>query len=235
MSLTKSYRGDADPAPKTNYFNRTDVQKAINAPVGTAWRPCATKPVFVTNDTNSRSRDQSPPVAQTDILTKVIEATNNVIIGSGNLDALLTTNGTILALQNMTWNGHQGFTKYPGDHALFVPYHVNNWNPGSKAGHGVLGSWGEERGLIFYQVRSAGHFVPGDAPGAGYRVLEKLLGRIDSLEQRGTFTTQKDIVNSTMWTGGFLYKDDEGAPPLDPYEVERRVRSENITLFGGGM
>ena len=175
-------------------------------------------------------------MAQTDVLTKVIEATNNVIIGTSQLDARLTYNGTLLALQNITWNGHQGFKKFPGDRPFFVPYHVNSWNPDSRAGQGVLGSWGEERGLTFYQVKFAGHMLPADAPGAGYRVMEKLLGRIDSLEQRGTFTTQKDVVNASMWSGGFLYKEDEGVPPQDPFEVEKKVREENITFLGrGGM
>ncbi|KAF7195232.1 putative serine carboxypeptidase [Pseudocercospora fuligena] len=212
--------GQYNPAPKTVFFNRTDVQKAINAPVGTAWIACSSKSVFV----NETAGDESPPVAQTSVLTRVIEATNNVIIGSGNLDAQLSTNGTILSLQNITWNGHQGFKTYPSTHPFFVPYHPNGWNPGSRAGAGVVGSWGEERGLIFYQVRFAGHLLPADAPGAAYRVLEKLLGRIKSLDEPGPFTTQKDVKNSTMWTGGFLFKEDEGVPPIDGYEVERMVR-----------
>ena len=62
--------------------------------------------------------------------------------------------------------------------------------------------------------------------------MENLLGRIDSLEQRGTFTTQKDVVNASMWSGGFLYKEDEGVPPQDPFEVEKKVREENITFLG---
>lgn len=47
------------------------------------------------------------------LLSRVIEYTNNVIIGSGGLDLLVPTNGTLLALQNVTWGGSQGFQERP--------------------------------------------------------------------------------------------------------------------------
>jgi carboxypeptidase D len=103
----------------------------------------------------------------------VIEATKNVVIGSGNLDFLLPTNGTLFAIQNMTWNGQQGFQEYPGKRFL-VPRDGN-------AGATNVGSWGSERGLTFYQVQLAGHMLPGQAPGAAYRVMEFLLGHINNL------------------------------------------------------
>ena len=39
-------------------------------------------------------------------------------------------------------------------------------------------------------VALAGHEIPQYVPGAAYRQLEFLLGRIDSLEQMGDYTTQ---------------------------------------------
>jgi carboxypeptidase D len=108
----------------------------------------------------------------------VIEATNNVIIGSGNLDILLPTNGTLFALQNLTWNGQQGFQTYPRKKML-VP--LNPQHNGSTARSVNVGSWGTERGLTFYQVQLAGHQLPGHAPGAAYRVIELLVGRINDL------------------------------------------------------
>jgi len=174
--------GDYVPPGEQVYFNRTDVQKAINAPVGTDWNQC-TDPVFAGN-----GNDYSIGPAQNDVLQKVIETTNNVIIGSGNLDMLLNTNGTLLALQNVTWNGMQGLQKYPGE-PFFVPYHPE-YNGGALAGAGLLGYWGTERGLTFYQVQLAGHELPGYAPGAAYRSIELLLGRIKDLSQGGDFTTQ---------------------------------------------
>lgn len=43
----------------------------------------------------------------------MIEYTGNVIIGSGGLDMLIPTNGTLLVLQNVTWGGLQGFQRRP--------------------------------------------------------------------------------------------------------------------------
>ena len=180
--------GDYIPPDEVVYFNRSDVQAAINAPVGTNWQQCTRRNVFG-GPSNNRSRsDASLGPAQNGVLERVIEYTNNTIIGSGNLDMLLSTNGTLMAVQNMTWNGAQGLQEYPGKE-FYVPYHPE-YNGGALSGAGLVGSWGTERGLTFYQVQLAGHELPGYAPGAGYRSLQLLLGRIDSLGERGDFTTQ---------------------------------------------
>lgn len=150
----------------------------------------------------------------------MIEYTNNTIIGSGNLDYILPTNGTLLALQNTTWNGLQGLQDYPGT-PFYVLYHPE-YNGGALSAAGLIRSWGSERGLTFYQVQLSGHgmliFVspaflyplqsmdellyrrlisgpwflelPGYAPSAAYRALELLLGRISSLSDVSDFTTQ---------------------------------------------
>lgn len=183
---------DYSPPGLEVYFNRSDVQAAINAPP-TNWMQCTDVNVFaddaVRNDSYSSGSDLSLGPAQDGSLQRVIEYTNNTIIGSGNLDFILSTNGTLLALQNVTWNGLQGLQSYPGE-PFYTPYHPE-YNAGSLAGAGILGSWGSERGLTFYQVQLAGHELPGYSPGAAYRVLEVLLGRIDSLsEAPGQFTTQ---------------------------------------------
>lgn len=188
--------GDYSPPGEVVYFNRTDVQKAINAPVGTDWNQCSTENVFA-GDGN----DHSVGPAQDGILQKVIEHTNNVIIGSGNLDFLLSTNGTLMALQNLTWNGKQGFQKYPGK-KFFVPYHPE-YNGGALSAAGDVGLWGHERGLTFYQVELAGHELPGYAPGAGYRSIELLLGRIKNLSQMGTFTTQAGNFTGNSFPSNF--------------------------------
>lgn len=69
------------------------------------------------------------------VLKNVIEATNNVLIGVGGLDFLLPANGTLLALNNVTWNGVQGFTK-PPTHRFYVPYHPE-YSQGALADAGV--------------------------------------------------------------------------------------------------
>jgi carboxypeptidase D len=52
--------------------------------------------------------------ATNNLLSRMIEYTSNVIIGSGGLDMLIPTNGTLLVLQNVTWEGVQGFQRRPG-------------------------------------------------------------------------------------------------------------------------
>jgi carboxypeptidase D len=189
--------GDYVPPGDEVYFNRTDVQAAINAPIGTNWQQCTDVNVFADKPTrvDYGPSDQSLGPAQDGVLQRVIEYTNNTIIGQGNLDMLLSTNGTLLAIQNMTWNGVQGFQSFPGT-PFYVPYHPE-YNGGSLAGAGNLGSWGTERGLTFYQVQLSGHELPGYAPGAAYRVLEMLLGRVDSLSDVSGFTTESGNFTGT--------------------------------------
>lgn len=187
-------QGDYHPphAP-TVYFNRTDVKAAINAPPTANWMQCTDVNVFANKPnrtTNWRAgSDKSAGPATNGVLQHVIERTGNVIIGSGNLDFLLNTNGTLLAIQNMTWNGHRGLERKP-EKKFFVPYH-EEYNGGALSAAGYVGKWGTERGLTFYDVQLAGHELPGYAAGAGYRALELLLGRIGSLGERGSFTTQR--------------------------------------------
>ncbi|KAE9967794.1 hypothetical protein EG327_011300 [Venturia inaequalis] len=174
------------------YFNRSDVQTAINAP-HVNWFQCTDVNVFANQPTRSTNysigNDKSPGPGRDGALQRVIEYTNNVIIGSGNLDFVLPTNGSLLSLQNVTWNGLQGLQSYPGK-PFYVPYHPE-YNGGSQAGAGILGSFGTERGVTFYQVQLAGHELPGYSPGAAYRVMEMLLGRVKTLdESAGPFTTQ---------------------------------------------
>ena len=147
-------QGDYFPPGAQVYFNRTDVQAAINAPVGTNWMQCTNKDVF-TDATPESSGDQSLGPALDGVLAHVIESTNNTIIGVGGLDFLLPTNGTLLALQNVTWNGVQGLQS-PPTNDFFVPYHPE-YNLGALSGAGILGSWVSERGLTFYEIQLAGH------------------------------------------------------------------------------
>ena len=173
-----------------DYFNRTDVQKAIHAPP-TNYLICGEYQFFLPSH-----RDGSVP-SGLGPLPSVIERTNNTIISHGLLDFLLFSNGTLATIQNMTFNGHQGFQKAPSDN-FFVPYHPDLQELGygsatapftQDAGAGYLGLTHTERGLTWVTVNTAGHEIPQYAPGAAYRQLEFLLGRINSLTQMGDFTT----------------------------------------------
>jgi carboxypeptidase D len=182
--------GDYNPPGAVVYFNRSDVQAVINAPVGTNWEQCSSKNVFGDGENDNFTRsDQSLAPAQNGVLQRVFEHTNNSIIGVGNLDFILPPNGTLFAMQNVTWNGKQGWQKYPQDNEFFVPYHPE-FNGGRQSEAGIVGKWGAERGVTYYQVQLSGHELPGYAAGSGYRVLEKLLGRIKSLGVVEDFTTQ---------------------------------------------
>lgn len=75
--------------------------------------------------------DPSAPPATTNLLSRVIEYTGNVIIGSGGLDMLVPTNGTLLVLQNVTWGGVQGFQERPGKPVSQHP-RCSNWNHNSS-------------------------------------------------------------------------------------------------------
>lgn len=116
---------------------------------------CTDTNVFGGATNNQSLSDRSLGPAQDGVLQHVIEHTNNTIIGVGNLDFLLPPNGTLMALQNVTWNGVQGFQEYPGKE-FYTPYHPE-FNGGSLAGAGVVGTYGTERGVTFYQVQLAGH------------------------------------------------------------------------------
>lgn len=196
--------GDYEPAGAQVYFNRTDVQEALHAVVGTNWELCTDGNVFDNGDASSTASDQSVGPAIDGTLQRVIEYTNNTIIGSGDLDMLLTTNGTLLAIQNMTWNCYQGLMDYPST-LLYVPAHPE-YNGGALAGAGYQGVWTTERGLTFYTARLAGHGLAGYTPGVAYRMLEILLGRIDNFSSMEDFTTQTgDFTgNSTLYKRGAL-------------------------------
>lgn len=148
--------GDYSPPGEVVYFNRSDVQKAINAPVGTNWMQCTMTNVFGGASNNPNLSDASLGPAQNGVLAHVIDTINNTFIGVGNLDFILPTNGSIFALQNVTWGGKQGFQEFPAQHDFYVPYHPE-YNGGALSLAGEVGTWGYERGLTFYQVQLGGH------------------------------------------------------------------------------
>ncbi|ORY87131.1 Alpha/Beta hydrolase protein [Protomyces lactucae-debilis] len=136
------------------YFNRTDVQMAINAPP-TSWTTCARSPVFPNGDT-------SPNVVK-QVLPNLIEQIGRVIVVHGMLDLVLIEEGTRLALQSMTFNNARGFNQ-----GIMKPFSVE--------GKGQTGHYVQERGLSYVQLKLAGHQVPEDDGSSGIKLLQVLLG-----------------------------------------------------------
>lgn len=67
--------------------------------MGTNWTQCTMTNVFGGPKDNQSLMDQSLGPAQNNVLSNLIEKTNNVLIGVGDLDFLLPTNGSLLAIQ----------------------------------------------------------------------------------------------------------------------------------------
>ncbi|KAI9671917.1 MAG: hypothetical protein M1817_002352 [Caeruleum heppii] len=168
------------PQDAAVYFDRSDVKQAINAPE-VLWQECSKRDVF------RGGIDKSQPSSY-DVLPRVIERSNRTIIAHGALDMILMGNGTLLAIQNMTWGGKQGFQSAPSQDFI-VPSHQNS-DPATLAGAGVFGTTHTERGLTWIDMKLTGHMVPQYAPSAAYRQLEYLLGRVDTLTKDLPFTTQ---------------------------------------------
>ena len=167
--------------PQTYYFNRNDVKAALHAP-NITWSECGENNVFLGNFSHGigagpeGENDLSPDPIQA-VLPQVIEATNRVIVSNADWDGLLLTNGTLLSIQNMTWNGQLGFQTAPSQDVV-VP------DPDLQYGYGpqgVLGKQHYERGLLWIETYQAGHEQPQYQPRAALRHLEWLLGRIDEL------------------------------------------------------
>jgi carboxypeptidase D len=147
------------------YFARSDVQEQLNIPPGEKWSECGNSALVT---------DKSPPTSF-EVLPKVIDRSERTVIVHGNADFLLLAQSDLITIQNMTWGGAQGFQSKPSE-KLFVPRSLNG-------AHGNLGTTHTERGLTWAEVHLAGHQVPQFQPTAAKRLLEYLLGRIDSLTE----------------------------------------------------
>ncbi|WYZ40887.1 hypothetical protein EsH8_IV_001228 [Colletotrichum jinshuiense] len=173
------------PADGPVYFNRADVKAAINAPPDREWRFCSRTPVYV----GGIDRTLNPGPGSLPVIPGIIERTGNVVVGHGLRDLIMQSTGTLLAIQNMTWGGAQGFHTRP-DATLFVPYH-GSADPGTLAAAGEVGVWRAERGLTYFETPLSGHFVGRDAPSVSFRALEVLLGRVEDFGSSAPFTTDK--------------------------------------------
>ncbi|KAH9917770.1 Alpha/Beta hydrolase protein [Fomitopsis serialis] len=152
------------------YFDRADVKAAIHAPADVAWAECSDVDVFPDGD------NSLPPVFS--VLPNVIEKSARAVVVHGLADFVLISEGTRIALQNMTWNGMQGFQTPIANDSFIVD------------GVGALGTAHYERGLAYFEVELSGHMVPEFSPAAAYQIMEYLLG----FRAEPTFTPQESDV-----------------------------------------
>ncbi|KAL6897422.1 serine-type carboxypeptidase F [Trichoderma evansii] len=142
------------------YFNRTDVKESLHAPMNRTWGgTCGYRPFkghggpYGVGDTSLDSIQH--------VLPRVIEATNRVLIANGDYDQEILTWGTMLAIQNMTWNGKLGFQNKPSTPIdiklpdlqyaqLFLDTYLKYENDGfdGPGGQGIMGIQHYERGLL---------------------------------------------------------------------------------------
>jgi len=209
------------PGSGPAFFNRDDVKAAINAP-NKPWEFCASTPVFVNGvDESLLAGPGSQPV-----LPGVIERTGNVILGHGSKDFVLIADGTLLAIQNMTWGGKMGFQTRPSG-PLYVPYHDNS-NMLDVAGAGVIGTAHSERGLTYLGVAPAGHFLAMDAPAVAFRSLEVLLGRVSGFQSTTPFTTDGNVTTQSVEPMG------NGTVP-EGFFAEAACAQANLDAAGGAQ
>ncbi|PFH45326.1 hypothetical protein AMATHDRAFT_71834 [Amanita thiersii Skay4041] len=138
------------------YFDRDDVKKAIHAPSTVKWEECSEINVFPKGD------GSLPPALS--VLPNVIEKNQRTVIIHGLADFILIAEGTRIVIQNMTWNGMQGF-QTPIQQDSFV-----------VDGVGSLGNVHQERGLTYFEVALSGHMIPQFSPKAGIQSMQYLLG-----------------------------------------------------------
>lgn len=141
------------PEGATVYFDRPEVKAAINAPQ-ISWAEASPRKVYNTSTGISENWSKNEFTGLT-VLPGVIERSERTVIGHGGLDYILLTNGTLLTIQNMTWNGQRGF-QTPIEDDFFVPY-TPETQMATLAGGGVMGKTKTERGLTFFSVNLSGH------------------------------------------------------------------------------
>ncbi|KAI9698259.1 MAG: hypothetical protein M1820_007529 [Bogoriella megaspora] len=169
------------------YFNRTDVKQAMHAPMDVDWSECS-GPVFVGEGGQYGLGDYSLDPIQK-VLPQVIEATNRVLVANGAYDFEIITNGTLLGIQNMTWNGKLGFQSVPSTpiniklpdlwyQSIFDSSGLDGYD---GPGQGVMGTQHHERGLMWAETYQSGHMQPQFQPRSSYRHMQWLLGHVDAL------------------------------------------------------
>lgn len=169
------------------YFDRADVKHALHAP-NVSWAECSNERVFVGGNSGPEQEGDTSANPIEHVLPQVIEATNRVLISNGDYDMVIITNGTLLAIQNMTWNGHLGFQQKP-----HLPINIQlpdlqykstfkqNGAASLDGPQGIMGVQHYERGLMWAETYMSGHMQPEYQPRVTYRHLQWLLKHTEEI------------------------------------------------------
>ncbi|MCJ1398410.1 hypothetical protein MMC11_001608 [Xylographa trunciseda] len=175
------------PAGATTYFNRTDVKTAMHAP-DIDWSVCGENNVFLGGQGGPESEGDLSADPIQHVLPQVIEATNRVLVSNGDLDFIILTNGTLMAIQNMTWNGALGFQSTPSTPIVietsdlqYQAVFAANGAAGLDGPQGLMGIQHFERGLMWAETYLSGHEQPEFQPRVALQHIRWLLGRTDKI------------------------------------------------------
>lgn len=134
----------------TAHLNMPAVKAAIHAPAELSYMQCNST---LQAELTAHTQRSVPPAYF--ILPSLLAGGIKVHLWSGTADYILNHIGTELAIQNMTWNGAQGFQDrprrlwYDDRHTFAALYQV-------------------ERGLSYYRLEDAGHRSAQDRPAAAF-------------------------------------------------------------------
>ncbi|AAW42489.1 hypothetical protein CNBC1420 [Cryptococcus deneoformans B-3501A] len=175
-------------APGPVYLNRSDVKAAMHAPQNIDWAKCSPDPVYVGGYAGPEWQGDLSADPIQKVLPQVIEATNRVLVSNGDYDMAIITNGTLLSIQNMTWNGQLGFQSAPYEE-VYIDIIDTQWSaiyeanglPGFPGPQTTMGIQHYERGLMWVETFQAGHMQPQYQPRMAYRHLQWLLGHVDKI------------------------------------------------------
>ncbi|KAH9222741.1 carboxypeptidase S3, penicillopeptidase S3, CPD-S3 [Leptodontidium sp. 2 PMI_412] len=161
------------------YFDRIDVKRAIHAPENVLWRLCK-GPVFLPRDGGEGTGDSSLDPIQS-VLPRVIEKINRVLVSSGDLDMKVSTDGTLMAIQNMRRHLPSKPIVINLPDLQYQALFEANGLGGVENPQGVMGVQHFERGLMWAETYLCGHIQPQFQPRSSYRHLQWVLGLIDEL------------------------------------------------------
>ncbi|EFE41736.1 serine carboxypeptidase, putative [Trichophyton verrucosum HKI 0517] len=146
------------------YFSRPDVQIALNLMHPTEpLRPFQSCNPKILETLMAPANRPVPPSFE--ILPDLLTTHKlPVHIYQGRLDMLINHVGIEVTIQNMTWNGAQGFQD---------SLHFEFGRRKDKA----VGLWNEERGLSYHLFFEGGHFLPADLPKEVFSYVKEVVLR----------------------------------------------------------